>query len=176
MLPRQFPVKLAFVCTTHKSQGMTTSSAVVSLKHILEPGMTYVALIRVTSFSGLHILDMDEKKINANPEINTALDNMTEALLEQAMPLLHLAATLNRPETLTVIHFNTEGDSSHTAGIKSHHELHIADVLALTETHLQGSFVSESPNLEGHNVFKCNRHVSYTNNSHMVNKNSGGVY
>ncbi len=60
---RPFNVQLAFVCTIHKVQGMTRSSAVVSLKHIFEPGMAYVAVSRVTSLRGLHMLDIDESKI-----------------------------------------------------------------------------------------------------------------
>lgn len=70
---RQFSIKLAFACTTHKAQGMTTSASAVSLKHIFEHWMAYVALSRVTSLSGLYILGMDEGKIYANPEIKTAL-------------------------------------------------------------------------------------------------------
>lgn len=47
---------------------MTRTSAVVSLQRIFEPDMAYVALSRVTSLSGLHLLDMDESKIYANHE------------------------------------------------------------------------------------------------------------
>ncbi|CAJ1069182.1 uncharacterized protein LOC115579693 [Xyrichtys novacula] len=172
---RQFPIKLAFACTIHKVQGMTTSSVVVSLKHIFEPGMAYVALSRVTSLSGLHILDMDERKIYCNPEITVALENMSKASLEHVMPLLKIPETLSRPDTLTVIHHNTEGLPAHISDIKSHHELHLADVLCLTETHLRGSFVAESLHLEGYNMFKRNRNVSYSNHPAMATKNGGGV-
>uniref|UniRef100_A0A8C5FK64 ATP-dependent DNA helicase n=2 Tax=Gadus morhua TaxID=8049 RepID=A0A8C5FK64_GADMO len=172
---RQFPLKLAFACTIHKVQGMTKSSAAVSLKHIFEPGMAYVALSRVTSLSGLHILDLDEKKIYANPEVLTGLASMTEASLQHIMPLFHISVTLNRQDVLTVIHHNTEGLPAHVADIKSHHELCLADVLCLTETHLQGSFVSENIHLEGYTLFHRNRNVSYTNCPHISNKNGGGV-
>ncbi|XP_025759938.1 uncharacterized protein LOC109197979 isoform X1 [Oreochromis niloticus] len=172
---RQFPVKLAFACTIHKVQGMTTTSAVVSLKSIFEPGMAYVAVSRVTSLSGLYLLDMEEKKIFTNPEITAALENMRQANLDDMMPLLHVRQTLSRSEVFTIVHHNTEGLPAHINDIKSHHELCLADVLCLTETHLRGSFVAESLHLENYNLFKRNRHLSYTNFPQMANRSGGGV-
>ncbi|CAI5669492.1 unnamed protein product [Oreochromis niloticus] len=172
---RQFPVKLAFACTIHKVQGMTTTSAVVSLKSIFEPGMAYVAVSRVTSLSGLYLLDMEEKKIFTNPEITAALENMKQANLDDMMPLLHVRQTLSRSEVFTIVHHNTEGLPAHINDIKSHHELCLADVLCLTETHLRGSFVAESLHLENYNLFKRNRHLSYTNFPQMANRSGGGV-
>ena len=172
---KQFPIKLAFACTVHKVQGMTTSTAVVSLNKCFADGMAYVALSRVSSLAGLHIIYMDESSIFANPEITAALESMTHVSFEDVMPLAHSTQTLNRPDTLTIIHHNTEGLAPHINDIKSHHELCLADVLCLTETHLQGSSVADSLLLEGYNMFRRNRHVSYSNNPCMANTGGGGV-
>uniref|UniRef100_A0AAZ1XFJ9 ATP-dependent DNA helicase n=1 Tax=Oreochromis aureus TaxID=47969 RepID=A0AAZ1XFJ9_OREAU len=172
---RQFPIKLAFACTIHKTQGLTTQTAVVSMKNIFEPGMAYVALSRVTSLSGLYLQDLDEKRIYANPEVTAALQTMRQASVEEMMPLLQVRETASRPDTLTLIHHNTEGLPSHISDIKSHHEMCLADVLCLTESHLQGSFVADSLHLDGYTMFKRNRHVSYTNFPHMASRSGGGV-
>lgn len=76
---------------------------------------------------------------------------------------------------LTIVHHNTEGLPSHVNDIKSHHELCLVDNLCLTETHLQGSFVAEILHLKGYNMFKHNRHLSYTNLPQMANIGCGGV-
>ena len=72
-----------------------------------------MAVSRVTSLSWLYLLDMDESKIYANPEITAALDTMRKASLENMMPLLHMKQTLSNPDTLTIVHHNTEGLPSH---------------------------------------------------------------
>ena len=173
---RQFPMKLAFGCTAHKVQGMTMESAVVSLKRVFEPGMAYVALSRTTSLQGLRITDFEEKKIYADPNITTAMETMSHASFQSARPLLHFVKSMDHTgPTLTIVHHNTQGLPSHIEDIRSHHELRLADVLCVTESHLSGSFISPDFQLEGYEMFARNRNVSYTKRADMAAKDGGGV-
>ena len=175
VMRRQFPMKLAFACTAHKVQGMTMQSAVVCLKRVFEPGMAYVALSRTTSLQGLYITEFNGEKIYADPHITAALQGMTHTTFNDTRPLLTLGQTIDQThQSLTVIHHNTQGLPSHMEDLKCHHELRLADVLCLTETHLSGSQISPRFQLEGYNMFTRNRHVSYATHPDMAKKDGGG--
>lgn len=68
---RQFPVKLAWAITVHKSQGLTFSNVVIDLTGgVFAGGQTYVALSRCTSLEGLTLTQpLSRSDVFVRPEI-----------------------------------------------------------------------------------------------------------
>jgi len=67
----QFPLRLAWAVTIHKSQGKSYNRAIVDLgSRAFAPGQTYVALSRITSLDGLYLTrDLRPSDIIVDPNV-----------------------------------------------------------------------------------------------------------
>jgi hypothetical protein len=65
----QYPLRLAWAITVHKSQGMSLDAAEVDLSRSFEPGMGYVALSRIRSLDGLTLLGINETALKVHDEV-----------------------------------------------------------------------------------------------------------
>lgn len=74
---RQFPLKVGYAITIHKSQGQTLSYALVDFgRGCFSSGQAYVALSRVKSMKGLSFLSgFSESDVIVDPEITNFYKN-----------------------------------------------------------------------------------------------------
>lgn len=66
----QIPLRLAWAMTIHKSQGMSLDAAVMDLSRVFEFGQGYVALSRVRTLEGVHLLGVSEEAFRVHPTIS----------------------------------------------------------------------------------------------------------
>jgi len=67
VIRKQFPICLSYGMTIHKSQGLSLKHAIVEAGNsIFSCGQVYVALSRVTTLNGLHLINYDPSSVKAN--------------------------------------------------------------------------------------------------------------
>lgn len=85
---RQFPLRLAWAITIHKSQGLTFEHAVIDAQLSFAPGQVYVALSRCKSLAGLVLSStISPRCITSDPRVVSYINNQ-EALAEQSISRL----------------------------------------------------------------------------------------
>lgn len=65
----QYPLRLAYGITIHKSQGMTLEKLIVDCNRIFECGQAYVALSRIKSIDGLYLKSFNPNKVSVNSQV-----------------------------------------------------------------------------------------------------------
>lgn len=72
----QFPLRLAYGITIHKSQGMSLDKLVVDGSKIFEKGQVYVALSRIRTLDGLYLINFDPDKIIVDEKVADFYQNL----------------------------------------------------------------------------------------------------
>lgn len=73
----QYPLKLAWAVSIHKSQGLTLKEAIIDASQAFAFGQVYVALSRCESLEGIHLLEMiPSHKIIADKVVRKYLDSI----------------------------------------------------------------------------------------------------
>jgi predicted ATPase len=87
----QYPIRLAWAITVHKSQGMSLDAAEIDLSKSFEKGMGYVALSRVRSLGGLSLKGLNETALEVDDRVLQYDREMREISFKHAEELQSLS-------------------------------------------------------------------------------------
>ncbi|CAB3991403.1 Hypothetical predicted protein [Paramuricea clavata] len=133
VLRRQFPLRPSAAKTIHRCQGDTLNEAVVDLPSLKREHMHYVALSRLRSISGLHILNLNEKKIAVSKKVQEEMTRLRQnSVLKSHLPFLYKDTS----ETFKILFQNVRSLHLHVADVASDYNVKAADINMFVETAL----------------------------------------
>ena len=159
---RQFPLRLSWGITIHKTQGMTLKRIVVSCKSIRNSGQAYVGFSRASTLEGLYISDFNPKFIHCDENVESSL--MLLPPLENTEKYLPCNQCL-----LSLMHHNVEGLLNNFGGVQKLVTTKGYDIVMLTETWLESNISSDAIAIDGYSVYR--RDIDHDSAEH----NRGGV-
>jgi hypothetical protein len=143
----QFPLRPSAAKTIHKSQGCTLHQVVVSLSSRAKKAhIHYVALSRVTSLNGLHILDLNPSKIAVSDSVMEEIERLrTQAVLKLCYKPLYTIGN----DSLKFVFNNTRSLHAHFQDVKEEPNITCADVIGFAESRLICRDLDEDYRLPG---------------------------
>ena len=133
VLRRQFPLRPSATKTIHHCQRDTLNEAVVDLPSSKQEHMHYVALSRLISISGLHILDMNENKISVSKKVQEEMKRLRlKATLNSHIPFLYKDTS----GSFKILFQNVRSLHLHIPDVASDYNVKAADINIFVETAL----------------------------------------
>ena len=147
----QFPLTLAWATTIHKVQGLTLDDIVIDMKGgRFSPGQAYVAVSRVKTLQGLHILNFNEKAIKKSVDVENEMTRLKSKLLPQPQH-----ATVSNSH-VTIALLNVRSIVAKLPDIAQDDSLKCASILCFCETWLTAS--QPSPIVQPNQIaLRCDR-------------------
>ena len=130
----QYPIKLAYSITVHKSQGLTFDKAILDISQVFAPGQLYVALSRLRSLDGLILLNQIQtnglqtnKSIVSYYENKVSNDSLEIILQDKTYSFLieQIETAFNWDKLLEIWYKYLESYSSTNEEVKSNLQLHL---------------------------------------------------
>ncbi|CAB4028779.1 ATP-dependent DNA helicase PIF1 [Paramuricea clavata] len=151
VLRRQFPLRPSAAKTIHRCQGDTLTNAVVDLPSSKREHMHYVALSRLTSISGLHILNMNENKIAVSKKVQEEMERLRQtATLKSHIPFLYKDTS----ETFKILFQNVRSLHLHVADVATDYNVKAADINIFVETALCSNDNNALYEIHGFQLFR----------------------
>ena len=151
VLRRQFPLRPSAAKTIHRCQGDTLNEAVVDLPSLKREHMHYVALSRLRSISGLHILNLNGKKIAVSKKVQEEMTRLRQnSVLKSHLPFLYKDTS----ESFKILFQNVRSLHLHVADVASDYNVKAADINIFVETALCSNDNNELYQIPGFQLFK----------------------
>jgi uncharacterized protein YpbB len=140
----QYPLKLAWAITVHKSQGLTFENAVLDISDAFAPGQVYVALSRLKSLEGLILtqpirnnqLMSDEKINNYTSEASAKLESpeqLRHDTLNYIVELMQKAFNLNWLNKNIEEHLSTYTQNEKQSNKQKHYDFALSLFVQIKE-------------------------------------------
>ncbi|XP_078352155.1 uncharacterized protein LOC144636825 [Oculina patagonica] len=131
---KQFPLRQSAGKTIHRSQGDTETKVVVDLtSRRAIPHIHYVALSRVTTIDGLHIKNLNEKKITVSNKVKNEMQRLRTAAYLQ--PSIISLADIGE-NFVKIVFLNARSLHKHISDVKNDFNVKAADINIFVETRL----------------------------------------